>query len=173
MRWFTGKYFPQDSLVGPIDGDMILETLLKDNPTQIRKYPEEFLVLIGLSRMWYALAARPVFYDDDKHEINLQDFIKVSNPFDVVCVEKKLSINARPLLEQTMDEITQPLNAIVSMDVVPLNQAPTVDVVSLSDTKKRSPPPSSTLAYSKKLKGVDSFGSGVTLADFLVHNVLF
>ncbi|GKF44374.1 hypothetical protein Tco_0130926 [Tanacetum coccineum] len=71
MRWFTGKDFPRDSSVDPVDGDMILETLLKNNPTRIRRYPEEFLVLLGLSRMWYALVARHAFYDDDEHEMNL------------------------------------------------------------------------------------------------------
>ncbi|GKA43369.1 hypothetical protein Tco_0736093 [Tanacetum coccineum] len=38
MQWFTGKDFPQDSAVDGIDGDMVLETLLNDNPTRIRRY---------------------------------------------------------------------------------------------------------------------------------------
>ncbi|GKD04509.1 hypothetical protein Tco_1179483 [Tanacetum coccineum] len=45
---------------------LVIRTLLNDNPTRIRSYPEEFLVLIGLSRMWYAPAACPIFYDDDE-----------------------------------------------------------------------------------------------------------
>ncbi|GJZ30783.1 hypothetical protein Tco_0575830 [Tanacetum coccineum] len=51
MRWFNGGEFPRDSLVDGFDVDMTLETLLNVNPTRIRKYPEEFLVLIGLSHM--------------------------------------------------------------------------------------------------------------------------
>nr|GEV95291.1 hypothetical protein [Tanacetum cinerariifolium] len=52
---------PQDSSIDAIDEDMFLETLLDDNPTRIRRYPEEFLVLVGLSRMWCAPSARPSF----------------------------------------------------------------------------------------------------------------
>ncbi|GJU84831.1 hypothetical protein Tco_1292377 [Tanacetum coccineum] len=61
MCWFDGKDFSRDSFVDGFDDDMTLETLLNDNPTRIRRYLEEFLVLIGLSRMWYAPKAHPVF----------------------------------------------------------------------------------------------------------------
>nr|GEZ29644.1 potassium transporter 5-like [Tanacetum cinerariifolium] len=37
MQWFTGNDFPRDSAVDGIDGDMILETLLNNNPTRIRR----------------------------------------------------------------------------------------------------------------------------------------
>ncbi|GJS66272.1 hypothetical protein Tco_0680836 [Tanacetum coccineum] len=94
MQRFSGKEFPRD-------GDMVLDTLLNNNPTRIRRYPEEFLVLIGLSRLWYAPAARPIFYDEDEEEMRLQDFIKVPNPFDVVCAKKKLPENEKHILEQT------------------------------------------------------------------------
>ncbi|GJX72502.1 hypothetical protein Tco_0309673 [Tanacetum coccineum] len=87
-RWFFGKKFPQDSAVNDVDGDMALETLLNDNPTRIRRYPKEFL------------------------EMRLQDLIKVPNPFDVVCAEKNLAENERPILEQTIDVVTQPSNHI-------------------------------------------------------------
>ncbi|GKD06611.1 hypothetical protein Tco_1181585 [Tanacetum coccineum] len=154
MRWFSGKEFPRDSPVDAIDGDMFLETLLNDNPTRIRRYPEEFLVLVGLSRMWYASAARPVFYDDDDREMNLQNFIKVPNPFDVVCAEKKLAENEKPLLEQTADVVTQPFDNIVNLGVVPLNQVPST----------AAPPP---LANNPSLAGASKVGEfihGITSA---------
>ncbi|GJW29802.1 hypothetical protein Tco_0046677 [Tanacetum coccineum] len=91
-----------------IDEDMVLETLLNDNPTRIRRYLEEFLDLIGLSRMWYAHVACHVFYNDDEDETRLQDFIKVPNLFDVVCAEKKLSEDEKPILEQNADVVTPP-----------------------------------------------------------------
>ncbi|GKA53818.1 hypothetical protein Tco_0747133, partial [Tanacetum coccineum] len=96
MQRFLGKEFPQD-------GNMVLETLLNNNPTQIRRYPEEFLVLIGLSHLWCAPVIRRVFYDEDKEEMRLQDFIKVPNPFDVVCAKKKLPEIEKHILEQTAD----------------------------------------------------------------------
>ncbi|GJY22235.1 hypothetical protein Tco_0394801 [Tanacetum coccineum] len=98
MQRFLGKEFPQD-------GNMVLETLLNNNPTRIRRYPEEFLVffLIGLSHLWCAPVIRRVFYDEDKEEMRLQDFIKVPNPFDVVCAKKKLPEIEKHILEQTAD----------------------------------------------------------------------
>ncbi|GKE17674.1 hypothetical protein Tco_1425251 [Tanacetum coccineum] len=108
MRWFTGKDFPWDSLVDPVDGDMILETLLNDKSKDIQR------------------------------KMNLQNFINVPNPFDVVCPEKKLAANERPMLEQTTDVVTQPSDVVVNLDVVPLNQAPSV-ASAPSNTRKRSP----------------------------------
>nr|GEZ03875.1 hypothetical protein [Tanacetum cinerariifolium] len=54
---------------------------------------------------------------------NLQNFIRVPDHFDDVCAEKKLAANKEPLLEQTMDVVTQPSNAIFNLDIVTLNQA--------------------------------------------------
>ncbi|GKB85137.1 hypothetical protein Tco_0957409 [Tanacetum coccineum] len=51
MRWFDGKDFPWDSLVDGFDGDLNLESILNDNLTRMRMYPEEFLMLIRLSRL--------------------------------------------------------------------------------------------------------------------------
>ncbi|GKB12676.1 hypothetical protein Tco_0846599 [Tanacetum coccineum] len=119
----------KDSDVDGIDGDMVLETLLNDNLTRIRRYPKEFLVLIGLSRLWYALAARPVFYDNDEEEMRLQDFIKVPNPFDVVCTEKKLSENERSILEQTTDVVTPPSDQVVNLGLFPIDQEFLVDAL--------------------------------------------
>nr|GEX23987.1 hypothetical protein [Tanacetum cinerariifolium] len=166
MRWFSRKEFPRDSPVDVIDRDMFLETLLNDNPTQIRRYPKEFLVLLGLSRMWYVLTARPVFYDDDDQEMNLQNFINVPNPFDVVCAEKKITKNGKPLLEQTANVITQPYDTAINLDVVPLSQLPLISACPFpTNTRKRSQPRTSVLeSASKKGKNVGSFGYGVHMA---------
>ncbi|GJR36105.1 hypothetical protein Tco_1211789 [Tanacetum coccineum] len=107
LVWFISKDFPQDSAVDGVDDDMILETLLNDPPTRIRRYPEEFLVLIGLSRLWYAPMARPAFYNEND---------EVSNPFDVVCGEEKLLENERHVLERTADVVTSPFDEIVNLD---------------------------------------------------------
>ncbi|GJS62229.1 hypothetical protein Tco_0657013 [Tanacetum coccineum] len=52
------------------------------------------------------------------------DFIKVPNPFDVVCAEKNLFENERPILEQTADVVTPPSDQIVNLGPVPLDHAP-------------------------------------------------
>ncbi|GJZ30806.1 hypothetical protein Tco_0575853 [Tanacetum coccineum] len=148
MRWFSGKEFLRDSIVDGIDEDMVLETLLNDYPTRIRKYPKEFLILLRLSRMWYAPAARPLFYDDDGEEMRLQDFIKVPNPFYVVCAEKKLAENERLILEQTVDVVTLPSDHVVKLALVPLNQM--IPAVAL-------PPPANVKKMSLALALVEDF----------------
>ncbi|GKF81473.1 hypothetical protein Tco_0240075 [Tanacetum coccineum] len=70
MQCFSGMEFPRDSAVDGIDEDMVLKTLLNDNPTRIKRYPKGFLVLIELSRLWYVPTARPVYYDDDEEGRN-------------------------------------------------------------------------------------------------------
>ncbi|GJS79995.1 hypothetical protein Tco_0729876 [Tanacetum coccineum] len=52
MRWFTGKDFPRDSPVDPVDGDMILETLLNDKSKDIQR-SSLFYTSAGL--MWNAI----------------------------------------------------------------------------------------------------------------------
>nr|GEV27172.1 transposase (putative), gypsy type [Tanacetum cinerariifolium] len=84
MRWFDEKDFPQDSSVNGFNSDMTLETLLNENPARIKKYPKEFLVLIGLSCI------------DE-----LQNYVKVVNAFDITYGEEKLEENERPLLEES------------------------------------------------------------------------
>nr|GEU59486.1 hypothetical protein [Tanacetum cinerariifolium] len=78
--------FPYDSIVDGVDGDMVLETFLNVNSTRIRRYLEEFLVLIGLSRMWYAPLTRPVFYDDDEEGRCLRGITLGGSSFGVVTV---------------------------------------------------------------------------------------
>nr|GEY63168.1 hypothetical protein [Tanacetum cinerariifolium] len=87
-----------------------------------RRYSEEFLILTGLSRMWYAPMARPVFYDDDEEDMRLYDFNKVPNPFDVVCAEKKLSEDEKPILKQTTDVVTPLYDQIVSLGPISIDQ---------------------------------------------------
>ncbi|GKB08770.1 hypothetical protein Tco_0837082 [Tanacetum coccineum] len=115
-----GAEFPRDSLVNAIDGDMVLETLLNDNPTLIRNYPEEFLVLLGLSHMRYVPAAHSAFYDDDE----------VLNPFDVVCAEKKLAENEKPLLEQMINTAGESASNVEDVLIVSSSKNPSPVAVS-------------------------------------------
>ncbi|GKA13632.1 hypothetical protein Tco_0693278 [Tanacetum coccineum] len=119
--------------------------------------------------MWYASAARPVFYDDDDREMNLHNFIKVPNPFDVVCAEKKLAENEKPLLEQTADVVTQPSDNIVNLGVVPLNQVPsTAAPPPLANVRKRSPAQAPALESAfKKGKNNPSLAGASKVGEFI------
>ncbi|GJW43958.1 hypothetical protein Tco_0072757 [Tanacetum coccineum] len=71
--------------------------------------------------MWYTPKARLAFYDDEtEYEMRLQDYVKVANPFDVTYREEKVEEN--PFLERTADVVTQPLDQIVNLASVPIEQ---------------------------------------------------
>ncbi|GJV38112.1 hypothetical protein Tco_1410589 [Tanacetum coccineum] len=132
-RWFFGKEFPQDSAIDGVDGDMILETLLNDNPTRIRRclglFTYVFILLLASAFLTFFTFA----------EMRLQDFIKVPNPFDVVCTKKKLAENERLVLEQTDDVVTSPSDHVVNLAPVPLNQVFPAIPFAPTNVKKRSP----------------------------------
>nr|GEY39794.1 zinc finger, CCHC-type [Tanacetum cinerariifolium] len=68
-----------------------------------------------------------------------RDFIKVPNPFDVVCAKKKLAENERPILKQTADVVTLPSDHVVNLALVPLNQViPAIALPPPANVKKRS-----------------------------------
>nr|GEY57979.1 hypothetical protein [Tanacetum cinerariifolium] len=52
--------------------------------------------------------------------VRLQNFIKVANPFDVVCGGEKLLENERPILKKTTDVVTPHSDEIVNLGHVPL-----------------------------------------------------
>nr|GEX81608.1 hypothetical protein [Tanacetum cinerariifolium] len=52
--------------------------------------------------------------------VRLQNFIKVVNPFDVVCGGEKLLENKRPILKKTTDVVTPHSDEIVNLGPVPL-----------------------------------------------------
>ncbi|GJY54823.1 hypothetical protein Tco_0446487 [Tanacetum coccineum] len=102
MEWFTGKDFPRDSAVDGMDGDMVLETLLNDNPTQIRRYPKESLVLIALSNLWHAPTARPTFYDENDED-------EASGPYQGA--GKKSVVSNKPLSKKGHLVVKPPLSS--------------------------------------------------------------
>ncbi|GKC82700.1 hypothetical protein Tco_1138417 [Tanacetum coccineum] len=75
----------------------------------------------------------------------------VPNHFDVVCAEKKLAENERPLLKQTVDVVTQSSDNIINLDVVPLDQVPLVVALPpLTNVRKRSPVQAPALQLASK-----------------------
>nr|GFA82877.1 transposase (putative), gypsy type [Tanacetum cinerariifolium] len=78
---------------------------LDDNCTLIRKYPETFLCLVGLSRSFANLDARPTLLCRDKSDMGLLDFVKYSDPFKVRTEERTLASSEVPLLTETADMV--------------------------------------------------------------------
>ncbi|GJR37191.1 hypothetical protein Tco_1212875 [Tanacetum coccineum] len=87
---------PVDDVVDPICLD-----LLNDNRTVIRKYPEAFLCVAGLSRTFTETDVRPTFlYSNDK-EMGLLDFVKFMYPYKVKVGKKELLLRLRSTPDET------------------------------------------------------------------------
>ncbi|GJS28777.1 hypothetical protein Tco_0489397 [Tanacetum coccineum] len=91
--WFNGTSVVKDPL--PLDEavDLPWVELLNDNRTLIRKYPETFLCLVGLSRSFIKTGVRPTLLYDNDEEIGLLDFVKYVDPFKVKVRERTLADN--------------------------------------------------------------------------------
>ncbi|GJZ53541.1 hypothetical protein Tco_0608426 [Tanacetum coccineum] len=81
--WFSGTSVVKDPL--PVDEavDLPCVELLNENCTLIRKYPETFLCLVGLSRSFIETDVRPTLLHDNDEEMGLLDFVKSVDPFKV------------------------------------------------------------------------------------------
>ncbi|GKB62962.1 hypothetical protein Tco_0919148 [Tanacetum coccineum] len=77
---------------------------------------------------------------ENKREKRTLSYLLVPNPFDVVCVEKKLSENEKPIHEQTADVVTSSFDQIVSLGHVLLDQVfPTAALPPPTNVRKRTP----------------------------------
>ncbi|GJR96271.1 hypothetical protein Tco_0268445 [Tanacetum coccineum] len=105
---------PSDDVV-----DLPLLEKLNENRTLIRKYPEDFLSIIGLSHPFIYTDIRPAFIGRDKNDMGLLDFVKSANPFKVVAP----SGQTLRLVDHTiMDELKEAAgkrNRKVGFSVVP------------------------------------------------------
>ncbi|GKB62269.1 hypothetical protein Tco_0918455 [Tanacetum coccineum] len=84
LPWFDGTSVVKDPL--PMDEavDLPCAELLNENRTLIRKYPETFLCLVGLSRSFVEMDVRPTLLHGDNEEMGLLDFVKTLRiPFKV------------------------------------------------------------------------------------------
>ncbi|GJY79484.1 hypothetical protein Tco_0485285 [Tanacetum coccineum] len=81
LLWFDGTSVVKDPL--PMDEavDLPCAELLNENRTLIRKYPETFLCLLGLSRSFVEMDVRPTFLRGDNEEMGLLDFVRAVDPF--------------------------------------------------------------------------------------------
>ncbi|GJS28784.1 hypothetical protein Tco_0489404 [Tanacetum coccineum] len=97
--WFNGTSVVKDSL--PVDEavDLPCVELLNENRTLIRKYPETFLCLVGLSRSFIKTGIRPtLLYDNDEGRL-----------------ERTLADNEVPLNTKTGDRVLSPSAQTISL----------------------------------------------------------
>ncbi|GKD34077.1 hypothetical protein Tco_1249586, partial [Tanacetum coccineum] len=68
-----------------------LLNLLDHHRTIIRRYPETFLCLVGLSRSFDDHHVRPTLLKDDESDMGLLDYVKSADPFKVKTGERTLA----------------------------------------------------------------------------------
>ncbi|GJR81383.1 hypothetical protein Tco_0152168 [Tanacetum coccineum] len=138
IPWFNGTSVVNDPLLVDDAVDLPCMKLLNENRTLIRKYPEIFLCVVGLSRSYTETDVRLTFlYNDDEgsnHFIEkpgiciigvtclmcvcflslskrcelLVLLVKSTNPFKVKVSERTLADDEVPLLEETEDMVISP-----------------------------------------------------------------
>ncbi|GJU89835.1 hypothetical protein Tco_1302258 [Tanacetum coccineum] len=132
---------------------VVSDEVLKDSILQARNHVKEIILKLNLPDPWSVLT-------DLKIHIKMD--MEVPNLFDVVCAKKKLEENERPLLEQTVNIVTQPSDNVINLGVVLLNQVPPVAALPLpTNVRKRSLVQAPALeSADKKGKSVGSSSSG-------------
>ncbi|GKC89209.1 hypothetical protein Tco_1149858, partial [Tanacetum coccineum] len=95
--------------------DLLCVDLLNVDHTVIRKYPETFLCLVGLSRSFTDNDVRPTLLYDDDEETGLLDFVKSADPFKVKTGERTLAKDEVPLLTETKGRVISPSADIISL----------------------------------------------------------
>ncbi|GKF80058.1 hypothetical protein Tco_0235626, partial [Tanacetum coccineum] len=85
------------------------------NRTFIRRYPEEFLCIVGLSRSFFELDVRPTLLGSDKNDMGLLYFVKSVDPFKVKVGERTLDECKVPLLTEITDMVVVPSDKAVRL----------------------------------------------------------
>ncbi|GJV52172.1 hypothetical protein Tco_1447913 [Tanacetum coccineum] len=113
LPWFNGTSVVKDPL--PMDEavDLPCAELLNENRTLIRKYPETFLCLVGLSRSFVEMDVCPTLLHGDNEEMGLLDFVKTADPFKVKTGERTLAEVS--LLTETEDRVFSPSSQHTSL----------------------------------------------------------
>nr|GEZ06145.1 putative transposase (putative), gypsy type [Tanacetum cinerariifolium] len=105
ISWFDGTFVVKDPLPVYEAVDLPCVELLNENRTLIRKYPENFLCLVGLSRSFVEMDVRPTLLQNNDEEMGLLDFVKSVDPFKVKVGEQTLAENEIPLITKTEDRV--------------------------------------------------------------------
>ncbi|GJR69073.1 hypothetical protein Tco_0015138 [Tanacetum coccineum] len=107
--WHTAKNVTRDPAPAAADFNAQDYATLVAHPSLFRKFPEEFLCLVGLSRH-YTLDEEtyPSFLDKDGEDMNIFAFIHISDPTKVKIAERE-RIEGEPRLLETTFGRTVPL----------------------------------------------------------------
>nr|GEW30900.1 putative transposase (putative), gypsy type [Tanacetum cinerariifolium] len=92
-----------------------LVKLLNENCTLTRKYPEIFLCLVVLSRLFIETDVLPTLLYDNDEEMGLLDFVNSADPFKVKTGERTLTENEVPLNTETEDRVISPSPQTISL----------------------------------------------------------
>ncbi|GJZ91537.1 hypothetical protein Tco_0663464 [Tanacetum coccineum] len=113
--WHTGASILKDPL--PFDNRVNAEllALLDHHRTIIRRYPETFLCVVGLSHSFDDVLMRPTLLKDDGSDMGLLDFVKSSDPFKVKTGERTLVEGEIPLNDETVNMTVPPSAEIVQI----------------------------------------------------------
>nr|GEY77529.1 hypothetical protein [Tanacetum cinerariifolium] len=90
-----------------------LLNFLDHHRTVIRRYPEVFLCLIGLSRSFDDPQVYPTLLKDDRSDMGLLDFVKSADPFKVNTGERTLAEGEVPLNDETVNMAVDPSAEII------------------------------------------------------------
>nr|GEU84864.1 transposase (putative), gypsy type [Tanacetum cinerariifolium] len=88
ISWFDGTSVVKDPLPVVEVVDLPCVELLNENRTLIRKYPETFLCLVGVSHSFVEMDVRPTLLQNNDEEMGLLDFVKSADPFKVKVRER-------------------------------------------------------------------------------------
>ncbi|GJZ75124.1 hypothetical protein Tco_0639589 [Tanacetum coccineum] len=115
VPWHTGASILKDPLPSDDRVNAELLALLGHHRTVIRRYPETFLCLVGLSRSFDDVLVRPSLLKDDESDMGLLDFGKSSDPFKVKTGERTLAEGEIPLNDQTVNMTVTPSAKIIQI----------------------------------------------------------
>ncbi|GJX93592.1 hypothetical protein Tco_0348178 [Tanacetum coccineum] len=106
---------------------------LKNIESNMKRYPEKFLCVVGLSCYFDDVFVRPTLLEDDGSDVGLFDVVKSSDPFKVKTGERTLAEGEIPLNDETVN-MTEPPSA----EIVQIVDHTIVDEVKeLTGKKKR------------------------------------
>nr|GEU95245.1 retrovirus-related Pol polyprotein from transposon TNT 1-94 [Tanacetum cinerariifolium] len=106
VSWHSGQTLRKDPPLTPDEFSAEVCDFLANNPTLLKKFPEDFLCLVGISRH-YTLDKNcyPTFWDDEDEDgyMDLFVFIHHADPTKVKVEEREIREGEIPLLELIKD----------------------------------------------------------------------
>ncbi|GKC70062.1 hypothetical protein Tco_1115945 [Tanacetum coccineum] len=115
VPWFDGVSVDKDPAPSNDTVDLELMEVLDKNCALFRKYPETFLGVVGLSRVYDDEDTRPTFLDSNYKEMGLFEFINTFDSFKVKIGERTLAEGEVFLLKETEDQLIPPSDEIITV----------------------------------------------------------